>query len=114
VVSIESRFLHTLVVKRLAPTGAQDDYLQPVRAETTLATVPGLIQPRAQPRAGQEVIQADSAGVALAEYIGFLRPLPGLDTDCWIEHAGNRYDIVSIADAGGVGHHLECFLREVH
>jgi hypothetical protein len=47
----------------------------------------------------------------LGEYTGYLRPLAGLSTDCWIEHAGHRYDILSMPDAGGVGHHLELGLQ---
>jgi hypothetical protein len=94
-----------------AGTPELDDYGQPVRAETTVATVRGLIQPRS----ALEVAQADSAGVAIGTHIAYLRPLAGLDTDCWVEpvEIPFRFDVVSIADAGGVGHHLEVGLRRV-
>lgn len=92
-----------------AGTMALDEYGLPVLAEQTVATVKGLIQPRR----AREVALASQAGVVLGEYIGYLFPLTGLGTDCWIEYAGVRYDILSMADAGGVGHHLELELRRV-
>ena len=108
--SFDDRLIHTLVVKRMAATGAFDDYGQPVSAETTVATVKGLIQPLDRAR---EVALASQAGVVLGEHTGYLRPLAGLGTDCWIEHDGVRFDILSMPDAGGVGHHLELGLRRV-
>lgn len=92
-----------------AGTPELDDYGQPVRAETTLAAVPGLIQPRS----AREVAESASAGVAIGDHVAYLRPLAGLATDCWIERDGIRYDVVTIADTGGVGHHLEIGLRRV-
>lgn len=108
-VSIQSRYLHTLVVKRMAPTGGVDDYGQSLASETTLATVPGLIQPRR----ASEVALASQAGAAIGDHVAYLDPLDGLATDCWIEKGGLRYDLVSIADAGGVDHHLELGLVQV-
>lgn len=107
--SIQSRYRHTLVVKRMVATGAVDDYGQPVTAETTVATVPGLIQPRR----AREVALASQAGVVLGEHTGYIDPLPGLGTDCWVEVDGVRYDVLSMPDAGGVGHHLELGLQRV-
>jgi hypothetical protein len=107
--SIESRYRHTLVVKRMAATGAFDAYGQPVTVESTVATVVGLIQPRR----AREVALASQAGVVLGEHAGYLDPLAGLGTDCWIERDGVRYDVLSIYDAGGTGHHLELGLAQV-
>jgi hypothetical protein len=106
---IESRYLHTLVIRRDIPRGTLDDYSQPVTAPATLATVKGLIQPRS----AREVALASQAGAAIGEHVGYLAPLAGLTTACWIEKDGIRYDLVSIADAGGLGHHLEVGLRVV-
>jgi hypothetical protein len=86
-----------------------DDYGQPVMAVTTVATVAGLIQPRS----AREVAQAGEAGAAVGEHVGYLRPLAGLTTRDWIEVAGARYDITSVSDAAGLGHHLELGLRRV-
>ena len=106
---IESRYLHTLVVKRMAATGALDDYGQPVMAETTVATVPGLIQPRS----AREVALVSQGGAAIGSHVGYMAPLAGLGTDCWIEHGGVRFDILAMPDAAGLGHHLELALQAV-
>jgi hypothetical protein len=92
-----------------AGTATVDDYGQPVMAETTIATVAGLVQPRR----AREVELASQAGAAIGEHVGYLRPLAGLTTADWIEVSGVRYDIVSMPDAAGLGHHLELGLRRV-
>ena len=92
-----------------AGTATLDDYGQPVTAETTLATVKGLIQPRR----AREVALASQAGVVLGEHAGYMDPLPSLTTACWIELDGVRYDVLAIYDAGGVGHHYELGLKQV-
>jgi hypothetical protein len=86
-----------------------DEWNQPVMVETTVATVPGLVQPRR----AREVALASQAGVVLGEHIGYLDPLAGLTTHDWVMVGTTRYDILSIADAGGVGHHLELGLKQV-
>jgi len=92
-----------------AGTATLDDYGQPVTVETTIATVPGLIQPRR----AREVALASQAGAVIGEHVGYCRALAGLDTDCWLELDGERYDVLGIADAAGLGHHLELNLRRV-
>jgi hypothetical protein len=108
-VSIQSRYRHTLVVKYLLASETLDDYGQSVSVETTLATVAGLVQPRR----AREVELASQAGVVVADCIAYLDPLAGLTTACWLEVAGVRYDVLTIADAGGTGHHLELGVRQV-
>lgn len=88
---------------------ALDDYGQPVPAPEVFATVAGLIQPRS----AREVALTSQAGVVIGSHVGYMAPLTGLTTHDWIERAGLRYDIVSIADAGGVGHHWELGLQAV-
>jgi hypothetical protein len=110
--SFDDRLRHTLVVKRLGPTGTLDDYGQPVTAETTVATVPGLVQPRS----AREVALTSQAGAVIGSHVGYLRPLAGLGTDCWIEDdhfAGTRFDVLSMPDAAGLNHHLELALQAV-
>ena len=111
---IESRFLHTLVIKRLAPTGTLDDYQQPVTAPTTFATVKGLIQPRS----AREVALTSQGGAVIGSHVGYMAPLAGLSTGDWIEllspaDMAGRYDILSMPDAAGLSHHLELDLRMV-
>ena len=105
----DDRLIHSLTIRRNVATGAFDDYGQPVTAETTVATVAGLIQPRR----AREVALASQAGVVLGELAGYIRPLAGLTTHDWIVRDGIRYDILSIADAGGIGHHWELGLQRV-
>lgn len=121
--SLDALLRHTLVVKHLAQTTVPvhdpagptdgdpvyDGYGQPVTAEETLATVAGLVQPRR----AREVELASQAGAVIGEHVGYVRPLAGLGTDCWVEVGGVRYDIVSMPDAAGLGHHLELGLKRV-
>lgn len=92
-----------------AGTATLDDYGQPVMAETTVDTVAGLIQPRS----AHEVELANQAGAVVGEHVGYIRPLATLGTDCWIETGGERYDVLSIADEAGLGHHYKLGLRRV-
>lgn len=112
---IQDRYLHSLVVKKLAPVldsrgqPVRDEFSQATSAPSTVATVAGLLQPRT----AREVAQANQAGAVIGEHVAYMDPLPTLDTDCWIELAGVRYDVVTIADAAGLGHHYEVGLRRV-
>lgn len=110
--SFDDLLIHTLMIKRLAATGALDEYNQPVMAETTFATVNGLIQPRSS----REVALNSQAGAVIGTHVGFVWPLAGLGTDCWVEAAempGIRYDVLSVPDAAGQAHHLELALQAV-
>jgi head-tail joining protein len=113
--SFDSFLIHTLVIRRVAATldgngePVLDDYGQPMTGPTTLAEVPGLIQPRS----AREIALTSQGGAVIGEHVGFLRPLAGLGTDCWIERDGARYDILTMPDAGGQGHHLELGLKRV-
>lgn len=113
--SFDSMLLHTLTIKRNAVTldvngdPVLGDYSQPVSAPATFATVKGLIQPRS----AREIALASQAGAAIGTHAAYLRPLAGLTTADWIEMGGERYDLVSISDAGGVNHHYELGLVRV-
>lgn len=107
--SIGDRYRHTLSVRRAVASGATDDYGQPVTAETVVASVPGLVQPRK----GREVTYTTQAGPAIADFYGYCDPLASLDTDCWLVVDGVRYDVLHVADSAGLGHHYELDLRRV-
>lgn len=97
-----------------AGTPTLDDYGQPVTAETTVATVPGLIQPRS----AREVALVSQGGAAIGDYVGYMAPLAGLTTHDWIElnlpaDMAGRFDILGMPDAAGLSHHLELMLRRV-
>lgn len=107
--SLSSHFRHTLVIKYLADDTYTDDYGQPETVETTLATVPGLLQPRAE----KDVPLTSQAGAAISDGVAFLAPLDGLTTRCWVECDGDRWDILAVKDAAGMGHHVELALKRV-
>lgn len=121
--SFDDLLRHTLVVKRqvqatvpvhvpAGPTDGDpvfDDYGQPVTAEATVATVAG----RIAPKSAREVALLSHAGAVVSTHTGYLWPLAGLDTGCWIESGGVRYDITGLSDAAGAGHHLELALVAV-
>lgn len=108
--SFDGRLVHTLVVKHLVPSGDLDAHGAKISTEETFAEdVRALIQPMTT----QEVALVDDGGAVASTHIGYMRPLAGLTTAMWIEHAGVRYDITGIPDAAGLGHHLELPLRAV-
>lgn len=112
---IETRFRHTLAVKRMAPVldgGGQpvlDGYLQPTVAPTTVATVIGLIQPRT----AREIALQSQAGAVVSDHAIYALPNAALTSDAWIECEGVRYDILTISDVAGAGRFVEVSARKV-
>jgi hypothetical protein len=98
-------------VRELDDAGAVvlDDYGQATYAPAVLATVDG----RIRPISAREVPLVSQAGAVVSTYIGDLYPVTGLTTACWIEMGGERYDINSMPDAAGAGHHLMLGLTKV-
>lgn len=92
-----------------AGTPVLDDYGQAVMAPATVATVDG----RIRPLSAREVPLVTEAGAVLSTHVGDLWPLAGLDSGCWIESGGIRYDITGISDAAGAGHHLMLGLKAI-
>lgn len=86
-----------------------DDWGNPTFAPAVLATVGG----RIRPISAREVPLVSQAGAVVSKVIGDLYPVAGLTTACWIESGGERYDINSMADAAGAGHHLILGLTKV-
>lgn len=106
---IADRYVHRLTIRRPVPTGEEDAYGQPLTAPELVAVVPGLVQPRSS----RELALASQAGALIGTHVGYLAPLAGLTADAWVELDGRRFDVVGIADAAGLGHHLELSLRSV-
>jgi hypothetical protein len=98
-------------VRQLVDAGSVilDDYGQATYAPAILATVAG----RIEPKSAREVALVSQGGAAISTHTGYLRPLAGLTTACWIVAAGVRFDVTGIGDAGGAGHHLEIDLVAV-
>jgi len=87
-----------------------DEYGQATSAPAVLATVAGLVQARS----AREVALVGQGGAAIGSHVGYLYAVTGLDTGCWIvPDDGVRYDLLSVPDAAGQGHHLELALQAV-
>jgi head-tail adaptor len=108
--SFDSRLVHRLIIER-STAGAVDDYNQPTQAWATMATVPGLVQPKT----AQEVPQLDQAGAVVSTHTIFVRPTDVLASDRirFEIDDGRRFEIDGIRDAAGLGHHLEIDARVV-
>lgn len=110
---------HKLIIERPyqvfdAGDPALDDYGQPVRQYETLAHVRGLVQPRsAREQAAREVALVSQAGAAISDHTIFLLPtdLTTADRIRYDPDDGRSYEVMSIRDGGGQGHHLEVGAR---
>lgn len=103
--SFDRLLVHSLVIERATP-GAVDDYNQPTLTWATLATVPGLIQPKS----AREIAQLNETGAVRATHTAYLRPTDINEADRITIAAGGMagtYQIDGIQDAAGHGHHLE-------
>ncbi len=109
--SFDSRLIHTLILER--PTdGTVDDYNQPTTAYATLASVPGLVQPKT----ADEVAQLNQSGVVVSTYTIYLRPTEIQPSDRVLVASGGMagtYEIDGVRDEAGLGHHLKLDCRQV-
>ena len=101
--SFDRLLVHTLAIER-ATAGAVDDYNQPAQAWATIATVKALIQPKS----GRELAQVNEAGPVSGEYRVFMLPTDVTEGDHLVRQTpAEVYEIGFVADAAGIGHHLE-------
>lgn len=101
--SFDSRLVHTIAIERATP-GTVDDYNQPSETWATIATVPALVQPKS----GRELAQLNNAGPVRFEYRIFMRVTDVAEGDHLVrQDPGEVYQIGFVADAAGIGHHLE-------
>lgn len=109
--SFDRRLRHTFLIER--PTdGAVDEYNQPTSAYATLASVPGLMQPKTV----REVAQLNQGGATISTHTGYLRPTDIQPSDRVRIASGpmaGTYEIEGIRDAAGLGHHYEIDVRQV-
>lgn len=95
----------------LATPAAVDEWNQPTyAADTTVATVDGQIQPLSD----REVATLVDAGAQIGDYKAFMFP-SDVRTGDRIRVASTTvdYEVRSVVDAAGIGHHLELLLRRV-
>jgi hypothetical protein len=109
--SFDSKLLHTFVIER--PTdGVVDEYNQPTTTYATLASVPGLMQPKRV----NELAQLNQAGATVSTHTGYLRPTEIQPSDRVRIASGpmaGTYEIDGVRDAAGLGHHYELDCRMV-
>jgi hypothetical protein len=95
-----------------AGTAVLDGMYQPITAPVTI-TPAGGVDGRIRPLRANEVQLFNQGGAVISTLAVDMWPLAGLTTDCWIECGGKRYDINSMPDAAGAGHHLVLGVTEV-
>jgi hypothetical protein len=111
-VSFDARLLHSLAVVRTARDGTPDEWGQPTPGTpTVVATFRGLIQPKS----AREIALISQAGAEVSDHTLFCRPLDirGGDYVRFDPDDGRRYEVLTVPDVAGLGHHLECALRMV-
>jgi hypothetical protein len=102
-VSFADRLLQEVAIMRSTP-GAVDEYNMPALSWSTLASVRALIQPKR----GLERAQLNEAGAVLGDYRVFMLPTDVTEGDNLVcQDPAGVWQIEFVADAGGVGHHLE-------
>lgn len=108
--SFDSLLVHELVVERTS-SSADDEYGQATSTYATLAEVRGLIQPKS----ARELAELSQAGPVIATHTVYLRPtdVRAADRIRFEPDDGQRYELTSVRDAAGMGHHLECDARTV-
>ena len=113
----DSQLKHTVTVIRFTQ-GAEDDYGQPIRTETELATVRALIQPKPSRLGGGqfEEVTTHGAGAQVSDHTIYMRVMDinaadEIEADDAGVHTGKRFEIMLVKDAGGQNHHLELDCR---
>lgn len=101
--TFRARLIHTVEIQR-ATAGAADDYGQPARTFASIGTERCLIQPKS----GRELAQVNEAGPVRGEYRVFMLPTDVTEADHLVrQDTAEVFEIGFVADAAGVGHHLE-------
>jgi hypothetical protein len=109
--SYDDLLIHSLAVEQ-ATSGSEDEYGQPVRTYTTLATFRG----RLTAKSVREVAQLHQAGGVVSDWTLHARPrdLREADRIRFDPDDGRRFEIVGIRLISAAGpHHLEADLRLV-
>jgi hypothetical protein len=114
VVSFASRLTHVVMIEEPGDTDADvDDYGQPLPGTPTYRTVRAAIQPKK----AEEIALTTQAGAVVSDHRIYLLPISITTAaaiihdaqDCPMRHdlPDARYEVTSVPDAAGLGHHLE-------
>lgn len=109
--SFDARLLHSLAVVRTPRDGPPDEWGQPTLGTPVVTTFRGAIQPRS----AREIALISQSGAEVSDHTLFCRPLDirGGDYVRFEPDDGRRYEVLTVPDVAGLGHHLECALRMV-
>ena len=114
--SFASQLRHTVTIRR-ASLGAVDDYGQPARTVSDLATVKALVQPKTiGVGRNPEEPTTYGAGTQVTDHTVFLAytDVNAADEVLAVSagiHSGKTFEVLLVKDAGGQGHHLELDCR---
>lgn len=104
---LASRLRHTVTIQR-ATEGARDTYGVPAQTWSDLATVRAWVQPNSR----SESDDVTQGGPVDAGFTAFMLPTDVRESDRLRWGAGT-YQVRSVTDPAGKGHHLELDLRLV-
>jgi hypothetical protein len=110
---------HSVTIIRYT-LGDEDDYGQPVRTATEVATVAALVQPERHRLGGgwPEEVTTHGASPSITDHVIFMRipaTPPTTNDEIYADsagvHTGKTFEIQQVRDAGGQDHHLELDCR---
>ena len=108
---------HTVSIVRYTQ-GSVDDYGQPSRTPSTLATVAALVQPKGTRLGGGQVeeVTTTGEGPGITDHVIFLRVTTvNANDEVYADsagiHTGKTFEVKQVRDGGGQGHHLELDVR---
>jgi hypothetical protein len=118
-VAFDRQLRHTVTIVRYT-LGNEDDYGQPARTPTDVATVKALVQPRGTRLGGGTIEETTThgAGPTITDHTIFMRipasPPTAADeiyADAAGIHTGKTFEVKLVREAGGQHHHLELEVR---
>lgn len=106
--------LNKSVVIERSTAGAVDEYGQPSRTYTDLATVKARIDDSGTGRQGGEEPTTHGGGTVVREYKVFLRPTDVIEADI-VRDGTRRYQVVKVLELYSIAtrHHLELIVERI-
>ena len=108
------RLLNRSVVIERSTAGSNDEWGQPARTYSDLATVRARIDPQGQQRQGGEEDMTHGGGAITREFRIFMRPTDITNADM-VRDGSHRYEVERVEEYDGASalHHLEVLVQLV-